>query len=172
MAARPDARITPGPQSARPSAQWSRTAIALGVLFGSLPPAGKLILGSWGFGDAAALSLLCFLAGGYLHLRSRRHRVAPDPAALLDRALQLAAEGDSNAALAVLTEAIRENPRLWQAFQYRGEIRLQSGRYLAAIDDFDAALEIAPAEPHLRALRDYAGQEAVKESKSAADERG
>jgi len=128
----------------------------MALLFGSLPLAGQLVLGSWGFGDAALFAVLCFLAGGYLRLRARRFRVAPDAAMLLDRAFQFAAAGEKERAIAVLSEAIRLSPWLWQAFQYRGELQLQDGRPADAIQDFDAAIRLAPGEEHIRALRSYA----------------
>jgi tetratricopeptide (TPR) repeat protein len=118
-----------------------------------------VILGSWGFGDATLLSLLCLLAAGYLRLRAvRRFRTAPDGAMLLDRSLQLAASGQTGAAMAVLTEAIRMNPRLWQAFQYRGELHLQGGAAGAALADFDRAIELAPQESHIHLLRGHAAR--------------
>lgn len=136
----------------RAATQWSRTALALGLLFATLPLAGRLLLGSWGFSDATLLALLCLLAAGYLQLRARRFRQAPDPAALLDRSLQLAASGRARDAIGVLTEAIRANPELWQAYQYRGELYLQSGLAEAAIEDFAQAVAIAPEESHIRVL--------------------
>jgi tetratricopeptide (TPR) repeat protein len=97
------------------------------------------------------------MLAGYLHIRGRwRLRVAPDAATLLDGAIQLAASGQPKEAIAMLTEAIRLNPRLWQALQYRGELYLQSGSAEAAITDFNQAILLAPEERHLRVLRGYA----------------
>ncbi len=147
----------PQPGDLRSAARWSRTALALALLFGSLPVAARLFLGSWAFGDATLLAVLCLLCAGYLRLRAgRRFRVAPDAAALLDRSLQLAASGETGDAIAVLSEAIRVNPWLWQALQYRGELYLHTGLAQAAIQDFDRASLLAPDESHIRALREHA----------------
>lgn len=130
--------------------------MGLALLFASLPVVGRLLLGEWEFPDATLLSVLCILAAAYLHLRGRRFRAAPDPAALLDQSIQLAASGQSGEAIALLTEAIRVSPRLWQAFQYRGEMYLQRGSVDEALKDFDQAIAIAPEEAHLQVLRRYA----------------
>ena len=143
--------------SASQASRWSRTALALAFLFASLPVAGKLILGAWGFQDATLLSCLCFILAAYLHIRERRSfRTVPDDAALLDQAIQLAASGQSEEGIALLTEAIRLSPRLWQAFQYRGELYLQRGSVDAALQDFNQAIALAPDEPHICVLRGYA----------------
>jgi len=132
-------------------------ALALAFLFASLPVAGRVILGAWGFEDATLVSVLCFLLAAYLYVRGRRNfRAAPDPAAMLDQSIQLAASGQLGEAIALLTETIRVSPRLWQAFQYRGELYLQRGSIDAAIEDFDQAIDLAPEEPHIRVLRGYA----------------
>ena len=131
--------------------------MALGLLFGSLPLAGRLLLGTWGFPGAVEAACLCLIAAIYLHvLGRRRHRTVPDAAAMMDLALQLAASGQTAEGIAVLTEAIRLNPRVWQAFQYRGELYLRLGRAEAALRDFMEAIGLAPEEPHLRFLRDQA----------------
>ena len=109
--------------------QWSRAAWALALLFGSLP-----------------------FAGAYFHVRSRRFATRPDPATLLEHAHRLAASGRPDRALAVLTRTIRQSPRLWQAYQYRGELRLRLGDRLLAAEDFSDAIRLAPEEPHLHAL--------------------
>ena len=140
----------------RDSLRWSRTALALAFLFASLPVAGKLLLGEWGFPDATLLSVLCVLAAAYLYLRGRNFRAAPDPAALLDQSIQFAASGRSGEAIALLTEAIRVSPGLWQALQYRGEMYLQLGSIDDAMRDFDQASALAPEESHIRVLRGYA----------------
>jgi tetratricopeptide (TPR) repeat protein len=147
--------------------RWGRTALALAFLFGSLPLAGRIFLGSWGFDDATLLACLCFAVAGYLHIRARRFRVVPDAAALLDGAIQLAASGQPAEGIALLTEAIRLSPRLWQAFQYRGELYLQSGDVEAALRDFDRAISLAPNEPHIRVLRGHALSHLEAESKNS-----
>jgi tetratricopeptide (TPR) repeat protein len=152
------------------ASRWSRTALALALLFASLPLAGKLFLGSWGFEDATLLlAVLCFLVAAYLHIRGRRgSRPAPDDAALLDQAIQLAASGQPAEAIALLTEAIRLSPRLWQAFQYRGELYLQRGSADAALEDFDRAIGLAPNESHIQVLRGYAQALLASKSKNSS----
>jgi tetratricopeptide (TPR) repeat protein len=136
--------------------QWSRSAFALAALFASFPIVGRVLLGEWAFEGSAGIAGLWLFAGVYLHIRSRRLRATPDGAALLDEAIQLAHAGDLEHASQVLERAISENPRLWQAYQYRGELRLAAGEVAGAAADFDRAIEIAPAEPHLYELRSRA----------------
>jgi Flp pilus assembly protein TadD len=138
--------------------QWSRTAWAMALIFGSLPLASRLFLGVWGFDGAAEIACLLLMAAAYLHLAGRRKAPAmPDPAAMLDQAGQLASTGRSDRAIAVLTKAIRQSPQFWQAFQYRGELYLQQGDALPrALDDFSTAIKLAPEEPHLYVLRGHA----------------
>jgi tetratricopeptide (TPR) repeat protein len=137
--------------------QWSRAAWGLSVLFGSLPLASKLFLGSWGFEGAAELAFLCLMLGTYLHILSRRRAKAlRDSAAFLEQAMQMAAAGETEGAIGLLTKAIRLSPRLWQAYQYRGELYLRSDLPDAALQDFTEAIRLAPEEPHLHALRQQA----------------
>ena len=136
--------------------RWSRAAWALALLFGSLPLAGRLVLGGWEFVSAGEIACLLILAGAYFHLRSRRFATKPDPATLLDTANRLAASGRPDRALAVLTRTIRHSPRLWQAYQYRGELRLRVGDRLLAAQDFSEAIRLAPDEPHLQVLLEEA----------------
>ena len=136
--------------------QWSRTAWAVGLLFGSLPLAGRLILGSWEFAGAAEIACLLLMLGAYFHIRSRRYGTKPDPATLLDRASQFASSGRVDRAIASLTKSIRQSPKLWQAYQYRGELRLRLGDVALAAQDFSEAIRLAPSEPHLYVLRDQA----------------
>ncbi len=133
--------------------QWSRTAFALAALFGSFPVAGRLILGEWAFEGATGIACLWLALGVYLHIRSRRMKPVPDSAAMLDEALRLFSIGDAGRANSLLGRAIRQNPRFWQAFQCRGEGRLQSGDIRGALNDFDQAIRLAPQEPHLHELR-------------------
>ena len=137
--------------------QWSRAALALGALFASLPVAARLLMGSWGFPEAAELACLCLALGVYLHIVSgRRLRTLRDDAAALEKALQLAAEGQESDAIAVLTGAIRLSPRLWQAYQYRGQLYLrQRATWDQACDDLSQAIRLAPEEPHLYTLRGH-----------------
>lgn len=142
--------------------QWSRTAFALAALFASFPIVGRIVLGEWAFEGATGIAGLWLAAGVYLYIRSRRLRVAPDGAALLDEAIGMARLGDVVGATAVFARAIAENPRLWQAHQYRGELRLALGDFAGAAADFDRAIEIAPTEPHLYELRSKASNAAAE----------
>ena len=136
--------------------QWSRIAWTLALLFGTLPLAGRLVFGTWEFISAGEVACLLLLVGGYFHFRGRRYATKADPATLLDQAGRLAAAGEPERALALLTRTIRQNPRLWQAYQYRGELRLRMGQASLAAEDFAAAIRLAPDEPHLRALLERA----------------
>jgi tetratricopeptide (TPR) repeat protein len=138
--------------------QWARAAWALALLFATLPLASRLLLGAWGFQDAAELAFLCLAAGGYFEIAGRRKlRALRDDAAALQRALTLASEGHAEPAIAILTRAIRLSPRLWQAYQYRGQLRLlEAGTCDAALADFNEAIRLAPKEPHLYTLRSQA----------------
>ena len=137
--------------------QWSRTAFAIALVFGSLPVASRILLGDWEFESAGGIACLCAALGVYFRIRDRRaFRAIPDPAAMLDQANQLASAGRIDRATARLTKAIRLSPRFWQAFQYRGELYLLQQRADAALRDFDEAIGLAPAEPHLYVLRGQA----------------
>ena len=136
--------------------QWSRTAFALAALFASFPIAGLLFLGQWTFEGATGLAGLWLALGVYLHIRSRRIAPAPDPAVMIDEALQLFSAGESERAFALLDRTIVESPRFWQAYQCRGEARVQNGEISGALADFDEAIRLAPDESHLYALRSHA----------------
>ena len=136
--------------------QWSRTALALAVLFGSFPIVGRLVLGKWAFEGATGIAGLWLVIGAYLHIRSRRIKPMPDPAVLLEEAIHMAGVGDTRRAIAILDRAIAESPSFWQAYQGRGELRLRTGAIAEAIDDFSSAIRLAPDEPHLRELREQA----------------
>lgn len=130
---------------------------ALALVFGSFPVVGRFVLGDWEFSGAAEIACLLLVIGAYLHLRSRRRYAAkPDPAALLDQAGQLVAAGRFDKAVALLTKTIRQSPKLWQAYQYRGELRLRLGDAGLAAQDFSEAIRLAPDEPHLHLLRAHA----------------
>jgi cytochrome c-type biogenesis protein CcmH/NrfG len=132
-------------------------AWAMALLFASMPAASKLFLGVWGFDGAAEIAFLCLILGVYFHILGRRRVPAmPDPATMLDRAIQLASSGQVDAAIALLTETIRLSPQLWQAFQYRGELYLRQQSFDAALQDLDEAIRLAPEEPHLYILRGQA----------------
>ena len=134
--------------------QWSRMAWAMAFLFASMPAASKLFLGVWGFDGAAEIACLCLMLGTYFHIVGRRGSAAiPDPATMLDQAIQLASSGQTDAAIALLTETIRLSPQLWQAFQYRGELYLRQQSFDAALQDLNEAIRLAPEEPYLYILR-------------------
>jgi tetratricopeptide (TPR) repeat protein len=133
---------------------WSRTAWIVSLLFAGLTVASGLFVGDWGLG---VIPVGFAILGTYFYLVSRpRYHSLPDGAALLDRAIRAARAGKIDKAHSLLTRAIRMNPRLWQAFQYRGELHLAQGNAEAAIEDFDEAIRLAPGEEHLRALRTHA----------------
>jgi tetratricopeptide (TPR) repeat protein len=138
--------------------QWGRAAWGLAALFGSLPVASRILLGTWGFSEAAELAFLCLAAGTYLEiLGHRRKKALRDDAAALERALGLASEGRVEDAVAALTKALRVSPRLWQAYQYRGQIRLREPEsWSEALADLNEAIRLAPKEAHLYALRSQA----------------
>jgi tetratricopeptide (TPR) repeat protein len=142
----------------------------MAVVFGSLPLAGRIFLGSWSFDGAAEIGCLCLIAGAYFHIVSRRFPGVPDPATILERAGERASAGRSDQAIALLTEAIRFSPQLWQAFQYRGELYLRQGEHLeSALNDFSAAIRLAPQEPHLYLLRGQVYSMLGDESSSQSD---
>jgi cytochrome c-type biogenesis protein CcmH/NrfG len=137
--------------------EWSRMALALGLLFGSLPVAGRIFLGAWSFSGAAEISCCLLILAIYLHLWGRRQiATMPDSAAMLDEASRLAAEGRIDRAIVQLSKTIRRNPRFWQAFQYRGELYLGLENSSLAIQDFTEAIRLAPNEAHLYVLRERA----------------
>jgi Flp pilus assembly protein TadD len=128
--------------------------VAIGLLFASMPVAAKILMGVWGFQEAAAISIICFAIAAYLYLLSRgRTRAIPDGAEMMDRARRLAASGKMAKATFVLTKALSLDPKLWQAFQYRGELQVSQGDYRGALDDFSEAIRLAPQERHLYLLR-------------------
>jgi tetratricopeptide (TPR) repeat protein len=143
----------------------------MAILFASLPLAGKLFLGSWGFDGAPGIACLCLIAAAYLSLagRERRHPL-PDSATILEAAIRQAAAGETDLALALLDEALRLDRRLWQARQYSGQVRLgQAGAAEAALQDFTAAIRLAPDEPHLYLLRSHVYALLGREAEARAD---
>jgi tetratricopeptide (TPR) repeat protein len=135
--------------------QWYRAALALALIFASLPLASKLFLDSWRFDGALDLAGLCLLAAAYFYFVGRDHRPqTPDSAAILDQALKLTAAGATGQGLALLDEALRLDPGLWQAWEYRGQIHFsESGGAESALKDFTEAIRLAPDEPHLYIFR-------------------
>jgi tetratricopeptide (TPR) repeat protein len=136
---------------------WSRTALAVAVLFGVMAAGSRILLGAWPFDGALELSVLCVAFSGYFHVIARRRLAAlPDPSVLLDEAFQDARAGRVDDAITLLTKAIGQNRQLWQAFQYRGELYLVQQDFARAAADFDEAIRLAPEEKHLYALREQA----------------
>jgi tetratricopeptide (TPR) repeat protein len=151
--------------------QWSRAALALAVVFGSLPLTSRVILGNWGFDEAPAIACLLLVAAAYLYLAGRvRQPPIPDSATILGEAIRMAASGETNRGIALLNEAFRLNPRLWQAREYRGHIRLEEfAAAESALQDFTDAIRLAPAEPHLYILRSHVFTLLGRESAARAD---
>jgi tetratricopeptide (TPR) repeat protein len=153
-----DDKEPPADAVASRARQWSRAALALALLFASLPVASKLFLNSWRFDGAIDVACLSLVAAAYLYFvgRDRRPQI-PDSAAILDNALQLAAAGATARGLALLDEALRLDPGLWQAWEYRGQIHLgEPDGIESALRDFTEAIRLAPEETHLYTLRSHA----------------
>ena len=151
--------------------QWRRAALAMALLFASLPLADKLFLGSWGFDGAPGVACLCLVAAAYLYFAGREGRPpVPDSATILDQAIQLAASGETARALALLDQELRLSPRLWQARQYRGQMRLgEPDAAESALQDFTEAIRLAPDEPHLYILRSHVFSLLGRDSPARAD---
>jgi Flp pilus assembly protein TadD len=152
------------------SREWARLALAFAFLFGSLPLANRLIAGSWRSPGAIELACLCLMLAAYLHIMGRTHKTAPEPAAMLAEALDLAAAGEAGLAIERLTEIIRFSPRCWQAFEYRGALHLARGDPSQALRDLTRAIELAQMEAHLYALRAHAHRGLGEEGAARADE--
>jgi hypothetical protein len=90
--------------------QWSRAAFVIAALFASL--------GLWGFDGAWSLVVLSAVAGVYFHILGRRHGKLPDPALMLERAQELAAEGRVEEARGLLAETVRLSPWFTEAREY------------------------------------------------------
>lgn len=146
---------TTGARRAR-ALERSKIAGAIGLLFGSLPVVSRLLFGAWAFYGAAEIACLFLIAAAYFYLVSRRITVLRDAAAMFEEAGELAGSGGTDRAIALLSKTIRENPRVWQAYQYRGQLHLQAGDAASALRDFSEAIRLAPEEAELRALRDHA----------------
>jgi len=137
--------------------RWSRAALALAILFAGLPVVGVLFLGTWEFDGSLGIACLCLIAAAYLHLAGRPRRPPlPDPSTILDEAIQLAASGETDRGIHLLDELLRLSPRLWQARQYRGQMRLaEPSAAEAVLQDFTEAIRLAPEEHHLYVLRSH-----------------
>ena len=90
--------------------QWSGAAFGLALLFASL--------GVWGFEGAWSLAGLAAVVGVYFHLVGRSRRKLPDPARMLERAQELAAEGRVAEARGLLAETVRISPWFTEAREY------------------------------------------------------
>jgi tetratricopeptide (TPR) repeat protein len=154
---RDDREVEPLADEGGRARRWRRAAVALALLFASLPLASRLILGGWGFEDAPGFACLCLGVAAYLGFAGRKPRMPiPDSATFLDEAIRVAASGATDRALAILDEALRLSPRLWQARQYRGQMRLvEPGAAESALREFTEAIRLAPDEPHLYLLRGH-----------------
>jgi tetratricopeptide (TPR) repeat protein len=130
----------------------------MAALFASLPLTSRLLLGVWGFEAAGGVAALCAAFGAYCRVLSRRaFATLPDPASELEEALELAHGGHTEEAAELLGEILELSPWLWQAYQYRAELHLlRPESYAEAVEDLTAAIRLAPAEPHLYALRAHA----------------
>jgi len=161
----------PSDASVSRARQWSRAALALGLLFASLPLAGKLFLGNWRFDGALEIACLCGFAAAYFYFAGRDPRPSiVDSATILDEALRLAASGATGRGLALLDEALRLDPGLWQAWEYRGQISLgKPDAAKSALKDFTEAIRLAPAQPHLYILRSHVFKLLGDESSARAD---
>ena len=151
--------------------RWCRAALALAFLFASLPLVGVLFLGSWGFDGSLGIACLCLIAAAYLHLVGRASRPPlPDPSTILDDAIQLAASGETDRGIQLLDEVLRLSPRLWQARQYRGQMRLvEPDAAEAVLQDFTEAIRLAPEEHHLYVLRSHVFTLLGRDSSARAD---
>jgi tetratricopeptide (TPR) repeat protein len=128
--------------------QLSRMALTMGVL---------LLLGSWAFPEGLGLACLCGIAAAYFHIMSRRRmRALPDPAKIIEVAVELAYKGKMDQAIALLTKEIRRSPKLWQLHQYRGQLHMLNGAADLALLDINEAIQLAPNEAELYNLRDAA----------------
>jgi len=128
-----------------PARQWRWAALALAVLFASLPLAAKLLLRSWEFDGAHGIACLLLAVAGSLLRRAREAGADPRSRCHPDAAIRVVALGQTDRGLALLDEALRLSPRLWQARQYRGEMRLAaSDAAESALQDFTEAIRLAP----------------------------
>lgn len=135
-----------------------------------MPVAGRIILGVWEFHEAAAIAIICFAAAVYLYIKGRKRLVPlPDGAAMIDRARKLGASGKAPKAIAVLTDALSLDPKLWQALECRAQLHLSRGDYSKALEDLSEAIRVAPEERHLYLLWAEASRVARQEGHSIKD---
>lgn len=151
--------------------RWCRAALVLALLSAGLPVVGVLFLGSWEFEGSFGIACLCLIAAAYLYIAGRPARPPlPDPSTILDQAIQLAASGDTDRGIQLLDEVLRLSPRLWQARQYRGQMRLvEPTAAEAVLQDFTEAIRLAPEERHLYVLRSHIFAMLGRDSSARAD---
>ncbi len=82
-------------------------------------------------------------------------------ATLVNRGILEAAAGDDRSAKADYDAALARNPRLAQAFMNRGMILLREERYQEARADFDQALTLGVANPHVAYFNRASAREAM-----------
>jgi tetratricopeptide (TPR) repeat protein len=137
--------------------RWSRVAFGAAILFFLMAIGGKIVTGDWPFDGSLELSVMCIAVGVVFRvLGMRRFAPLPDPSALLNQAFTVASSGRIDEAIAILNKAIQQNPQLWQALQYRGELYLALQNNTAAARDFAEAIRLAPDERHLHHLHERA----------------
>jgi hypothetical protein len=133
--------------------QWRHAALALAVLFASLPLMGKLFLNSWRFDGALQIAGLCLFAAGYLYFVGRESQPpTPDLSAISDEAFRLAASAEAGsfeepeaaeAALRDLTEAIRLAPGEPHFYILRSRLFALLGHDSAARADLETAARLS-----------------------------
>ena len=137
--------------------RWSRVSVGAAILFLGMAAGGRILTGNWPFDGSLELSFVCIAVGAVFHvLGMRRFATLPDPSALLNQAFTVASSGRVDGAIEILSKTIAENPQLWQAYQYRGELYLTLRDNTAAVRDFTDAIRLAPGERHLYELRERA----------------
>ncbi|HWC98847.1 MAG TPA: hypothetical protein VG456_18935 [Candidatus Sulfopaludibacter sp.] len=135
----------------------SRVAFGSAILFFVMALGGRILAGAWPFEGSLELSLVCLALGVLFHVAGMpRFAALPDPSSLLNQAFRVASTGRIDGAIGILSKALEENPNLWQAYQYRGELFMALQNYSAAAKDFADAIRLAPEEQHLYELRDRA----------------
>lgn len=95
--------------------QWSRAGFVIALLFASLA--------LWGFDGAWEMAGLFAVAGGYFHIVGRRRSRLPDPALMLERAQELAAEGRFDEARGLLAKTVEQSPWFNEAREFLEKLR-------------------------------------------------
>ena len=128
-----------------------------GVSIRELANYGQAVLGSWTFDGAAGIACLCLIAAvSFYFVGESVGPRSPIPLSILDEAARLAAAGEIDRGIALLDQVLQLSPRLWQARQYRGQMRLaEPDAVESALKDFTEAIRLAPDEPDLYILRGH-----------------